>query len=135
MATLVFNYNFKVSLGSIEMGFQKVSGIGRNIEVCTIKEGGLNGMVHVFPDRVNQAGVLHLESGVVLEAYSPLLHIGTSIDTMRIDVLNQARKSVRVYHLKHLVITKWELSDFTAAQSEILIDRFDLAYGEVYVGF
>lgn len=133
MAQLVFNYNFKVTVQNVQLGFTKISGIARNMEAFTYTEGGLNEMVHVFPNRVKNAGTLHMEAGVVLGATSPFLRIGTGIETMRIDVLTRKRRIAKTYIFKNLVITKWELGELDASSAGVLIDKFEVMYGEVYV--
>lgn len=134
MANLLYNYNFKVSIGQSVLGFRKISGIARNMEVFTYAEGGLNELVHVFPDRMKSAQSVHLESGILLGSVSPLHHIGVGIDCMRVEVLNAARITQRVYTFKNLVITKWEVSEVNAMQADVLIETFEVVYGEVYVG-
>lgn len=134
MAYFIHNYNFRACIGQAQIGFMKVSGIERTIETFTYAEGGLNDLVHVFPNRVKNAGTLHFESGFVQGNLSPFLHVGVGFDTMRIEVLNTARKPVRYYTFKNLVVTKWELGELDAKQSEILVERFEVTYGEVYVG-
>lgn len=134
MATLVYNFNFRVIISGAQISFMKISGIERNVEVFTYAEGGLNEIVHVFPGRVKQAGVLHLETGVAAQAISPFIHTGQAIDEMRIEVLNAARKVTGSYVFKNLVISKWSVSDLDARSGDVLIDRFDVTYGEVYVG-
>lgn len=134
MAYFIHNYNFRVCIGRDQISFMKVSGIERAIETFTYAEGGLNDLVHVFPNRVKNAGTLHLETGFVQGQISPFLHVGVGFDTMRIEVLNTARNPVRSYTFKNLVVTKWELGELDAKQAEILVERFDVTYGEVYVG-
>lgn len=57
-------YRFIVFLNSIIMGFQKVSGISREVETETYHEGGLNTSVHIFPKYCSGERILRMEKGV-----------------------------------------------------------------------
>lgn len=51
-------YRFTVFLNGMIMGFQKVSGVGREVETEVYHEGGLNTRVHVFPKYCNKEKTL-----------------------------------------------------------------------------
>ena len=56
-------YRFNVFLNDMIMGFQKVSGIGSEMETEVYREGGLNTGVHVFPKAFEKERTLRLEKG------------------------------------------------------------------------
>lgn len=80
-------YTFRVRIGEAEYGFSKVSGLGRETEVTTYQEGGLNDRVHVLRGPVKTPGLLRLERGAYAGEAFPFYLAGERLtQSMRIEV-------------------------------------------------
>lgn len=126
-------YRFSVSIDTHELGFQEISGIQRESDVEVYQEGGRNASVLVFPKSVNTKQTLILKKGVPLNGTSPFYLIGEAISMMQIKVFGNDGKTVqKMYTLANLIVTKWSVSTLQAQQNEMLIDTFEVSYGELY---
>lgn len=124
-------YAFRVLLNTMEFGFSKVSGLGRESGSVIYQEGGLNDRVHVLPGMVKGCGTVRLERGVYAGGYIPLYLAGERLAVpLRIEVCppNDLRRQEKVYTLTGLVVRKWEVGELDAMQSMVLIDRFEVDY-------
>ena len=133
MSTILPAYNFGVRIGilPLSLGFQKVSGIQSSIETITYQEGGMNRSVHVFPKGVLNAGTLIMEKGrFLLDPIQFLL--GERINYLSIDVMSNDHLVLKTYIVKDALVKKWSVSDMNAQENGLLIDRFELEYGELY---
>lgn len=131
---LVIGYRFSVRIQNTHLGFQQISGIQREASVETYREGGRNGSVIVLPKGVNKEQHLTLKKGVYLKGSSPFYLVGEAIDTMVIEVFDHDAKTIaKTYTLLNLVITKWQVSELDAQANKLLIDTFEIAYGELHV--
>lgn len=135
-------YRFTVvflSLGVVpqllDMKFQKVSGLSRDIDTSTVREGGENHYTHRLPDKVNN-GNLVLQRGMT--ALSPVniefnLYMSyLEFFTGNVLVTINDSKSIPIagwLFLKAYPV-KWSVSDLDAEQDELVIDTFELAYTE-----
>lgn len=129
-------FMFRVRLGVMEFGFSKVSGLQREIETVTYREGGLNDQVHIFPGAVKNGGTVHLERGSYAGEYFPFYFVGERLLVpMFIEIYcPSARWKVdKLYVLYGLVVKKWETGELDAAQNALLIDRFELSYENLAV--
>lgn len=122
---------FRVCIGKEEFGFSKISGLQREIETVTYKEGGLNSQVHVFPGAVRSGGIVHLERGSYAGEQFPFYLVGERLkEPMYIEIYNPFNRSVidKSYILQGLVVQKWEAGELDAMQNALHIDRFELSY-------
>lgn len=93
-------YRFNVFLNRDVMGFQRVTGISREIETEVYREGGLNNMVHVFPKACGGERVLRMERGAYGGVGHPFCMVGERIDgNLSLMVLDNQGRPVKKYLL------------------------------------
>lgn len=129
-------YTFHVRLGTLEFGFSKVSGLGREAETTVYQEGGINDRVHVLRGPVRNPGALRMERGAYAGEYFPFYLAGERLfQPMRIEVRSPEgpRLLGKFYTLTGLVVKKWEAGELDALQNTLLIDRFELHYEHMLV--
>ncbi len=108
-----------------------MSGLGREAEITTYQEGGLNDRVHVLLGRENNPGALRLERGAYAGEGLPFYLAGERLsEPMRIEVgpPGLLLRRGKAYVLTGLMVKKWEAGELDAQQNTLLIDRFDLSY-------
>lgn len=121
----------------MDLRFSRISGLGRELQMTTLQEGGNNlGSVYL-PERV-QHGSLVLERGVM-----PV----TPVTMMFDQVLGQFReKYLNVvillldgrgqpasgWTLTNALPVKWQTGELDASGSAVLIDTLELAYHELH---
>lgn len=122
-------YRFNVFLNKTVMGFQKVTGINREIETEVYREGGLNNMVHVFPKACGGERVLRMERGAYGGVGHPFCMVGERIDgNLSLMVLDGLGKPVKKYLFMGLLVKRWEVGELSADQNGLLIDCFEVCY-------
>lgn len=127
-------YHFIVSVNGIMMGFQKVTGIKRNVETETYQEGGLNTKVHVFPKFCGGEQILSLEKGIYAGMENPLCLVGMQIPgALAVIVMDNMGLPLKTYMFTGLLVKEWEIGEMSADQNGILIDRFEVSYEDFYV--
>lgn len=129
-------YTFHVWLGTLEFGFSKVSGLGREAETTIYQEGGINDRVHVLRGPVKNPGVLRMERGAYAGEYFPFYLAGERLSRpMRVEVRSPEGLHLlgKFYTLTGLVVTKWEAGDLDAMQNTLLIDKFELNYEHLLI--
>lgn len=127
-------YRFIVFLDQLIMGFQKVSGVSREVETEVYREGGLNTSVHIFPKYCNGERVLKLEKGTYGGTGHLFYMTGEKLPgVLTLSVLDEMGLPMKVYLFWGMVVKRWEISELSAEQSGILIDRFDISYEEFNV--
>lgn len=133
MQTRLPSYNFHVFVGlvPISIGFQKISGIQYEIETMSYREGGNNRSIHVFPKAVSSAGRLIMERGRFLNDVTNFL-VGDRVPLLSINVMNHEHLVLKTYIVKDAIVKKWSVSDFNANESALMINHFELEYGEIY---
>ncbi len=127
-------YRFIVYLNDHILGFQKVTGIDREIETEVYHEGGLNTSVYVFPKTCGGERTLRMEKG----AYGGVEHlfclVGERLDgVLNLVVMDHRGNPLKNYVFTGLLVKKWEVGDLSAEQNGILIDRFEVCYEDFYV--
>lgn len=127
-------YRFIVFFNGLLMGFQKVSGISREVETEIYQEGGLNTRVHVFPKACAGEHLLCLEKGTYSGIEHPFSLVGIAFDgILNLTVMDNLGRPLKSYFFTGLIIKKWEIGDLSAEQNSILIDRFEISYEDFQV--
>lgn len=122
-------YRFSVFLNNMVMGFQKVSGIGREIQTEIFQEGGLNTKVHVFPKSCTEQRVLHLEKGVYSGMEPPFYLVGEKIPgVLLLAVTDNGGNPLKGYLFTGLLLKKWEVGELNAENNSLLIESFEICY-------
>ena len=118
---------------SLDIRFQRVSGISAEIDTTPINEGGENVYMQTLPNRVKH-GNLILERGLVIG--SPLnLEFNTAMSSMRFSpsnvlviLLNENSSPLASWLFMSAYPVKWALSDLDANQNAVAITTMELAY-------
>ncbi len=122
-------YRFIVFLNEMVLGFQKVTGIDREIETEVYREGGLNTMVHVFPRACSGERILRMEKGAFGGVGHPFCMVGERLEgNLSLMVLDNLGLPVKSYLFTGLLVKKWEVGELSAEQNSLLIDRFEVCY-------
>lgn len=129
-------YQFHVRVGPMEFGFSEVSGLGRERDVFTCQEGGLNDRVHLLPGPARSAGTLRLKRGAYYGEYFPFYLVGERLEVpVRVEVWAERPqpRPAKIYLLTGVVVKKWEVGNLNALGNEVLIDAFELGYENLAV--
>lgn len=125
-------YRFIVFLGNIIMGFQKVSGISREVETETYHEGGLNTSVHIFPKYCSSERILHMEKGVCRGLEHPFCLTGVRLEgPLNLIVMDNQGIPLKSYLFAGLILKSWEVGELSAEQNSILTNSFTVSYETV----
>lgn len=126
-------YNYTVTIpGYTEgMGFQKCSGLSREINVTEYKEGG-DPYTHKLPGR-EKAGEITLERGVYAsegleKIYKDLLSKPDFRKTVVINLKDRFGKIQRTYNLAEAWVSKWEGTDFDSGSDDVAIEKITIQY-------
>lgn len=129
MAELLTGCRFRVFAGGIEMGFQRVSGVRREIEMETYREGGVNDRLHVFPKGPGGEKTLTMEKGVAAGAAHPFHQVGLALVTpLIVQILDGAGQTAKTYTFLDPIIKSWQPGELHAGESRLLIDQFEISY-------
>jgi len=117
----------------IDFIFQKVSGICSTIATHTINEGGQNLYSHRIPERIEYENLV-LERGLMV--LSPLaLEFEAAMTLFKFNPCNvlvilHDNKGIPVsaWFFFSAYPVKWEVSEFNADETEVVIERMELAY-------
>lgn len=126
-------YRFGVKLNQTQLGFMKVSGIKLEVGVEEYQEGGCNDYIHVFPKPSSQAHRIILEKGVYVGENHPFYLVGEHIDHIVVEIYGLDRDIQKTYTLYDCIIVKWEVGALNANDNTLLIDTFELSYGDFLV--
>ncbi|WP_231755850.1 phage tail protein [Burkholderia sp. MSMB1552] len=120
-----------------DVRFARVSGLGREMQVTGLREGGDNLGVVNLAERVTH-GTLVLERGVM--AVSPVTLLfnrvlgqfkSTYINVV-IVLLNGQRLPVCSWTVTEALPVKWQTGNLDASGSTVLVDTLELAYREMH---
>lgn len=127
-------YRFIVYLNEMMLGFQKVTGMNREIETLVYHEGGLNTMVHVFPKTCVGERILRMEKGAYSGAGHPFCMAGERMEgNLSLMVMDNQGIPLKSYLFTGLLVKKWEVGELSAEQNGLLIDRFEVCYEDFEV--
>lgn len=130
-------------LGSIDSGFQEVSGLNAKMETETIKEGGENQFAHKVPGRVTFEDLV-LKRGLVVNG-SPLADwfqetIGRGLSkkiepkNVTLQLLDAATHDpLMAWNFVNAFPVSWSVSDFNAKESAISIETLTLTYNYFWI--
>lgn len=122
-------YRFIVSVNNILMGFQKISGIRRQVETESYQEGGDNIWMHVFPKSCGGEQLLRLEKGIYAGLTNPLCLAGQKIPgALTVMVTDNQGLPLKIYLFMELIVKAWEIGELSADQNGVLINRFEVSY-------
>jgi phage tail-like protein len=121
----------------MDTAFQEVSGIGSEIDIQEVVEGGENGFVHRLPKGVKHP-LLVLKRGIagitsiLVQWCKAVLEGGfvKPIQPMDISVflLDQNQIPVREWAFTNAYPVKWEIDSFNSTKNEVAIETIELSY-------
>ena len=128
-------YSFFVTIGSLNAGFQKISGIGSSVEPEYIYEGG---QLYPYPviGSKNKAGRITFEKGHGY--FNPFMgkggfKAGTRISQpCSIIIKDKGNKPLRVFAFDSGFIVSWEISELDAQNGGVMINKVVIEHGGIY---
>ena len=118
--------------------FQSVSGLEAELEVDSIKEGGLNSYIHKLPKRMRYPNLV-LKRGLLAESSALLTWVRdqmlseTNLDNFKtkkieITLKNEKGEKVMFWNIKNAFPVKWSVSEFDAQKNAIVVESIEFAY-------
>lgn len=133
-------YHFQVTFllqgnqdDTLDIRFQKVSGISAQVGSFTVTEGGENLFTHRLPDRISYNNLI-LERGLVVG--SPLADDIDSVMNefaftghhVMVSILDKDSAPEISWLFMSAYPVKWSISDLAGDQNAVVIDSMELAY-------
>jgi phage tail-like protein len=120
--------------GSIDGQFQSVSGLKVEFETETLKEDGENRFEHrlpvrrKYPDVVLKRGLLSREAGSLVTDWciKAFDHFNIIPIDLNVILLNEQHEPLMKWDLQHAWPKSWEISDFNAEESKLVIETLTL---------
>ena len=136
-----FRVVFSATLGQSDTSFQEVSGIGSEMELEEVVEGGENGFVHRLPKGVKHPKLV-LKRGVA-PASSPLVgwcravfegNGSLAVVPMPIVVflLDANRLPARGWFFGNAFPVSWKMDPFNSTRNEVAIEEIEMSYNDSY---
>lgn len=132
-----FSVVLGATLGLTDTSFQEVSGIGAEIDVEPVVEGGENRFVHQLPKGVKHTN-LELKRGIA-SMTSPLVIWCRSV--MELDfiapivpqpvcvyLMNENSIPIRAWTFANAWPVKWSVDSFNSTKNEVAIEKIVLSY-------
>lgn len=135
--TLPVAFYFKVKINNEEVAFKEVSGLNSEIEVETIREGGVNNYEHKVPKQVKHGNlvlkraILPLKSNLITWVKSVLeSDFATRIKTREIviSLLDAEGGPLYTWSCMGAYPVKWDIDSLDSEKNNILIETLELAY-------
>ncbi len=124
---------FKVTFGNstVCMGFQKISGISREVGVVEYQESGFP-YVHKLAGR-EKVGEVTMEKGMFFsrsleQDFEKTLKNHLTRQNILIEILDRQGNTRRAYMLYEAFISKWEGTDLDATSDDVAIEKITIQY-------
>jgi phage tail-like protein len=134
-------FHFAVTFGAnakdADGAFREVSGLGPEMEIETVIEGGQNAFVHQLPKAVKHSrlvltrGIATLESRLLLWCQSILergLERPIYPKQLHVFLLDEEGGPLRVWSVQNAYPVKWSAEAFQSMRNEVAIERIELAH-------
>ncbi|AMS13813.1 phage tail protein [Pseudomonas chlororaphis] len=127
---------FKNIPSPLDIRFQRITGLGRELQVSEHRGGGENEKSLYLPDRIKHPPLV-LERGVMV--VTPLTMIFNEVlsnfDPQYVDLvimlLNQNSLPVCTWTVTDALPVNWQTGDLDATSNTVLINRLELAYSDM----
>lgn len=132
------NFIFDLIPAPLDIAFQRVSGLSRELEVSQHREGGENARNLWLAERVNHGSLL-LERGVMnasilsVQFDRVLRRESTQWANVVILLLNEDYIPVTTWTLSHALPVRWQVGDLDASSGTVLINSLELRYQDMRV--
>ena len=129
-----FRVEFDVQgAGDADIRFREVSGLSMVLEEESVVEGGENRFVQKlpvrakYPDLVLKRGLL-TNSAVSKWCVAAIQELDIQPTTVWVTLLNEQHQPLQTYTFVNAWPKKWQVTDFNAESSELVIESLELAY-------
>ncbi len=128
-----FWVSFEISQDRIDIGFQDVAGISRELQTEDIIEGGENRYTQKLPLRASYTPLV-LKRGLVVKSSltewvkDAIENFSIRPATIIVALLNEKKEPLIAYQFFNAYPLKWSLSNFNAETSSIVIESLELYY-------
>jgi len=140
---LVFRFSVLFFAGGaipnpLDIMFQKVSGLGSNVETTTVEEGGQNLYTQSLPVKVKYENLV-LERGMavgsplVIEFNLTMSRFKFSPSNVLVTLLDNTRIPIAGWLFMKAYPVKWSVSDLDADSNSVVIERMELTYQRMQV--
>lgn len=128
-----YKVEFGISKQSNDVRFQSVSGLTVEYDYESFKEGGENRFEHKLPVRTKFADMV-LKRGMLtgsevidwfLDAFRGRQFAPTDVSVI---LMNEKSEPLRTWNIAHAIPKKWQIGDFNANESAIVIETMELTY-------
>ncbi|CAM1345304.1 phage tail protein [Tenacibaculum amylolyticum] len=131
-------FSFKVEFESLstsedDHSFQSVSGLSVDLETEEIAEGGENRFKHKipvrskFPNLVLKRGML-LNSEVIKWCKKAVENFQIEPKNITVKLLGENQEPLQTWNIVHAYPVKWNVGDFNAEESKLVIETLELTY-------
>jgi phage tail-like protein len=113
--------------------FQTVSGLAVEYDYETFKEGGENRFEHMLPVRTRYTPLVlkrgMLMGSAVLDWFTAAFRDRAFSPTdVNVILMNEKGSALRTWNVAHAIPKKWQVSDFNANESSVVIETLELSY-------
>lgn len=130
-------FHFKVEVGGAaddqDIRFQEASGIGAEIGVEDLREGGLNEYVHRLPTGAKYGNLVLKrgyvkDSGVAQWCRRAIEAFSFEPRDVQVSLLDETHAPVAAWTFSGAYPVKWRLADLKAQDNALAIETLELAY-------
>ncbi len=135
-----FKVLFSATMGQTDTSFKEVSGIGSEMAIEEVEEGGLNSYLHKLPKTIKhpnlilKRGIAKINSPLVLWCKS-VLELDYSVPItplpVMVQLMNETKLPIRSWTFTNAFPVKWEVDSFESQKNEVAIESIELAYNRV----
>lgn len=128
-----FWVSFEISDSPIDLSFQDVSGIGMELQTEDIVEGGENRFTQKLPTRANYTPLV-LKRGLAVDSKltdwvrDAIENFSIQPTSIIVALLNDQKEPLMAYRFLNAYPLKWNISNFNAESSNIVIESLELYY-------
>lgn len=130
---LGFHFSVEFSKFKSEYQFQSVSGLNIDLETEEIGEGGENRFKHKlpvktkYPNLVLKRGLL-TDSEIVKWCLKGSANLSIEPTNLMVMLLDENHNALLTWKIIHAYPVKWNIADFNAEESKLVIETIELAY-------
>ena len=141
MADLPVSFQFAVAFGrdasDSEAAFREVSGIGPELEVESVSEGGENRFVHQLPKGVKYPRLV-LKRGIAPSTSMLVTWCKSTLETgltlpivpksVQVFLLDAAGDPLRTWAFEHAYPVKWVVDPLESTKNQVAMETIELVY-------
>lgn len=128
-----FRVEFDVGGTDADTYFREVAGLSMELEEETVVEGGENRFTHKlpvrakYPDLILKRGMI-TSSAVATWCRAAIQQLDIQPATVWVSLLDAEHAPLRTWSFVNAWPKKWQVSDFNAENSDIVVESLELAY-------